>query len=126
MCTSSRARIGGVAAVISWPPSWAPIVTWTTWPVTVRATRLLCGYCRDRYQAVINPGQTGGGCLSVRESVRQQDPGIADVLRVEALLHRPQHLDPERPDLPLQPGPVVGAHGVVVRERAARGDQGVG
>src|SRR4051794_6725853 len=98
-------------------------VTWPTWPVTVRARRTVCGPSLHRYKAVTwlaHPIGCSHGSLG------QQHPRVADVVRIEPLLDRAQHVDAERPDLAFQPGPVVGAHGVVVGQRAARGDHGLG
>ena len=54
-----------------------------------------------------------------------QYAGVQHAGRVELGLHRAQHPDPDRPDLGLQPRPVVGADGVVVGDGRARGDDRV-
>jgi hypothetical protein len=71
-------------------------------------------------------GHRERGGAGERPLLGQEDAGVADVLRVQALLDRAQHLHAERSDLALHPGPVVGADGMVMGQRAPGPQQRVG
>src|SRR4051794_5375207 len=123
MATTTRSSAQAAAASSSAWASDVVGVTTRSWPAERRAAST------DGSSLVARPPPADGLTTSWRrratELLRDQLAGVEDPGRVEQGLHRPQHLDAESSDLVGHPGAVVGADGVVVRDRRTAGDEGV-